>query len=255
MTIAPKGGGRVEHLYLYLAAAFVIGAAKGGLSSAGALAVPALAVVIDPLTAAGVLLPVYIISDVVGVWLYRHQFSGRNVAVLAAAGLAGVVLAMLMVPHVSVAAATLATGVIGLAYVVQANLRRLLQAPPERRPFRLMPALFWGVLTGVTSFVSHSGTPPFQSFVLPQRLPKMVYAGTSTLVFAAINLAKWPAYLASGLLGTFDMPLFWRLAVTAVLGALAGRWLARRLPDRIYLAIIEALLLVISLRLILSAVA
>lgn len=86
--------------------------------------------------------------------------------------------------------------------------------------------------------------------MLPQRLPKPVYAGTSTLVFAAINLGKWPAYLAAGL--TNGQPWFQitLLCAAGVFGALIGRWLALRLSDRIYLAIIEVLLLAISLQLV-----
>jgi len=54
----------------------------------------------------------------------------------------------------------------------------------------LLPGLFWGTLSGFTSFISHAGAPPYQVYVLPQQLPKTVFAGTATLVFAAINLAK-----------------------------------------------------------------
>ncbi len=50
--------------------------------SAAALAVPILSLWMDPLMAAGVLLPIFLVSDVVGVWLYRREFSARNVALL-----------------------------------------------------------------------------------------------------------------------------------------------------------------------------
>ncbi len=64
--------------------------------------------------------------------------------------------------------------------------------PP--RPADVPRGLFWGSITGFTSFVSHAGAPPYQMYVLPQRLEKMVYAGTSTIVFAIINLLKLPPY-------------------------------------------------------------
>ena len=50
--------------------------------------------------------------------------------------------------------------------------------------------ILWGTLAGFTSFISHAGAPPFQIYVLPQRLPKLVFAGTSTILFATINAAK-----------------------------------------------------------------
>lgn len=240
----------MDHLLPYVLAALIVGAAKGGLTSAGALAVPALSLAADPLEAASMLLPVYIVSDAVGVWLYRREFSRANVLTLAGAGLIGVGLGALLLPHLPVAVLTLATGMIGLFHLLQVNLHRLSAEPPQAKGFRLLPGLFWGLLTGITSFVSHSGPPPFQAFVLPQRLPKLVYAGTSTLVFAAINLGKWPAYLAAGLMAERPLLPVAILCTAGVAGTMAGRHLARRLPDRVYLAIIEMLLAVISLLLV-----
>lgn len=240
----------MEDLLPFLLAALVVGAAKGGLVSAGTLAVPALSLITDPLAAAATLLPVFIVSDVAGVWLYRRAFSLRNVLTLAGAGLVGVALTAVLLPYVPVAWLTLLTGMIGLLHLLQVNLRRLFAGLAATRKFQLLPGLFWGLLIGITSFVSHSGTPPFQRFMLPQRLPKPVYAGTSTLVFAAINLGKWPAYLAAGLTHGHPWLQVALLCTTGVLGTLIGRWLALRLSDRVYLTAIEVLLLAISLQLV-----
>ena len=54
-------------------ATFVVGASKGGVPGIGMLAVPILAQVISPVVAAGLLLPLYVISDVYGLWLYRKD--------------------------------------------------------------------------------------------------------------------------------------------------------------------------------------
>ncbi|MBP0574779.1 hypothetical protein J8J27_29130, partial [Mycobacterium tuberculosis] len=82
--------------------------------------------------------------------------------------------------------------------------------------------LVWAVLTGFTSFVSHSGGPPFQVFVLPQRLPKMVYAGTVTIVFAAVNLMKLPPYVALGQVKLDNLGIVAGMAGFAVVGVFAG---------------------------------
>ncbi|MEJ1939238.1 TSUP family transporter, partial [Nostoc sp. NIES-2111] len=83
---------------------------------------------------------------------------------------------------------TLLVGVIGLAYCMVNFWRR--NAVIEPRPADVPRGLFWGTVTGFVSFVSHSGGPPFQVYVLPQRLPKMVFAGTSTILFAIVNAAN-----------------------------------------------------------------
>jgi hypothetical protein len=56
--------------YAALGAIFV-GLSKGGLPSIGTLVVPILSLVISPLKATTLLLPIYVISDLIGMWLYR----------------------------------------------------------------------------------------------------------------------------------------------------------------------------------------
>ena len=79
-------------LWLALIAAFIVGLSKGGLPSIGMLAVPILALVMSPVKAAVLLLPIYLISDVVGVYLYRRKFSKPNLIVLIPAGILGVLI-------------------------------------------------------------------------------------------------------------------------------------------------------------------
>lgn len=239
----------MDHIALLLLASLIIGASKGGLASAGALAVPILSIWMDPLVAAGLLLPIYIVSDVVGVWLYRREYSAKNVMLLIPAGLIGVILAWLLTPFISSAIAALVTGLIGLFYCAQV-LRKKLRGQNALVPFQPVRGVFWGALTGITSFVSHTGAPPFQSFVLPQKLPKMQYAGTNTLVFAAINLFKLPAYASVGLMTSFHGPTLLTMAVVASIGAVLGRKLAQWLPEGAYFLVIQILLFVVSTYLI-----
>jgi uncharacterized protein len=242
-------GEGLDHFLLYALAALIVGASKGGLASAGALAIPLLSIWMDPLVAAGVLLPIFIASDVLGVWLYRREFSTPNLKVLIPAGAAGVLLAALLAPYLSAALATLLTGLIGLSYCIQVVVRQM-RGRTGRVAFDVRKGVFWGMLTGMTSFISHSGAPPFQAFVLPQGLPKMHYAGTVTIVFAAINLCKLPAYEAVGLMDRFEWRGFAGMAAFALAGVVVGRKLTQWLPDRIYIGLIQALLFVLSVYLV-----
>ena len=65
-------------------------------------------------------------------------------------------------------------------------------APSGRR------AAIWGTMTGYTTFVAHSGGPPLAIYLLPQRLDKTVFAGTSAVVFMLANIAKQVPYLYLG---------------------------------------------------------
>jgi uncharacterized protein len=229
-------------------AAFLVGLGKGGLALIGTLSVPIMALVMSPIRAAAILLPVYVFSDVVAVWLYRRDFSARNLMILIPAGCAGIAVGWATASRVPDWGVEIVLGLIGLAFTV--NSWRVRHRTPLERRADLPRGLLWGGIMGFASFVSHSGGPPFQVYVLPQRLPKMIYAGTNAIVFAAINALKLGPYWA---LGQFSAPnlkfSFW-LLVPAFVGTQVGMRLVRILPERGYFAFVQLALLAVSVELI-----
>lgn len=242
----------IEHTPLIVTvaviAAFLVGLSKGGLPSVGTLAVPLMALVISPVTAAALLLPIYIASDMVGLYLYRREFSPRNLAILVPASLIGVGAGWAFSAHLSSVVIGALVGLVGVMFCLNTWFgARLRQAA---RPADVPRGLFWGILTGLTSFVSHSGAPPFQMYVLPQRLEKMVFAGTSTILFAIVNAAKVIPYWELQQFSHFDTRLVVSLAPAAIIGTVAGRKLTQMLPDGLFFRLIQITLLLLSLKLI-----
>ena len=70
--------------------------------------------------------------------------------------------------------------------------------------------------------MSHTGGPPFQTYVLPQKLPKMVFAGTSTIAFAIINVVKLVPYWALGQFNPSNLEMAAMLSPVAIIGAVVG---------------------------------
>jgi uncharacterized membrane protein YfcA len=227
-------------------AAFFVGMSKGGVPMIGSLAVPTLALFMSPVTAAGLLLPVYVISDMFGVWAYRREFSGRNLAILIPAATLGIGIGWATASLVTDAEVMLIVGLIGLAFC----LIRWLGRAGAARPADVPRGLFWGAVSGFTSFVSHGGAPPYQMYVVPQRLPKMVYAGTTTLTFAAINALKLIPYAALGQLNPANLTVTALLMPVAVAATFVGVWLTRRLPEKLFYRLVMAALFLISLKLV-----
>ena len=60
----------------------LVGLAKGGMPAIGMVAVPLLSLSMSPVQAAVLLLPIYVISDMVGVWLYRRAYSAMNLRIV-----------------------------------------------------------------------------------------------------------------------------------------------------------------------------
>jgi uncharacterized membrane protein YfcA len=232
-------------------AAWLVGLSKGGLPTIGMLAVPLLSLHMPPMQAAILLLPVYLVSDAVGIWLYRRDFSMPHLRVLVPAGLLGIGLGWTLAAYVSDQMLTIMLGIMGIAFCLNTWLRQSSNA--ERAPLHAGKGWLWGALSGFTSFISHAGGPPYQIFMLPQRLPKLVFAGTSTIYFAILNSAKIIPY-------QFIQPYNWDLFMQAVvlmpmaiIGAFMGAWIARRLAETWFYRLVQIGLFAISLKLVWSA--
>jgi uncharacterized membrane protein YfcA len=224
-----------------------IGLSKGGVPIIGMLGVPVLALVISPIRAAALLLPIYVVTDMFGLWAYRRQFSGRNLAILVPAAIAGIGIGWATASMVSDELVTLTVGVIGLSYCLDLWLKRHSSLPPRRAD--VARGLFWGALTGFTSFVSHSGAPPYQMYVMPQRLAKLVFAGTSAILFAIINAVKLVPYWALGQLNLENLRTAALLFPIGIAATLIGVRIVRVISEETFFRLITAGLFAVSLKL------
>lgn len=244
----------VDLLYwaLALAASFFVGAAKGGLPLIGLLSVPTLSLVMPAGKAAGLILPIYILSDIYGLWIYRREFDLRNIKILVPAGAIGVAIGWATAHVTNEDVVKVFVALIGIAYCVDAIVKS--KRDVAARPADLPRGLFWGTIAGFTSFVSHAGGPPYNMFVLPQKLRKMTYAGTTTIIFAIINLIKLPPYWVLGQVnwGSVEQCLY--LAPISLFGAWAGYKLTGVLPEKIFFRSIEVALLVVAVVLLRESV-
>ena len=111
----------------------------------------------------------------------------------------------------------------------------------------IMLGLAFGL--GSLSQVAHAGGPPFQIYVLPRRLPRDVFIGTSAIFFATVNWMKVPAYVA---LGQFTPQVLTTAAVLlplALASTWAGVWLVRRVPAEGFYKVIYLLLIAVGAKL------
>lgn len=229
-------------------ASVFVGMGKGGLPVVAMLSVPVLSLFISPIAAAGLLLPVYVVSDMFGLYAYRHAFDRRVLAIIGAGATAGILVGWATAHIVPEALVTLIVGLIGTVFAATLLVRR--KSAAERQPARVAPGLFWGVITGFTSFVSHSGGPPYQVYVLPLKLSKTVFAGTSTIAFAWINLVKLVPYYFLGQLNPENLKIAAALMAPAAIAVFAGVRLVRMLPEVLFFRIVTWALLLLSLKLI-----
>jgi uncharacterized membrane protein YfcA len=242
----------LDHLFILSAiGALLIGLSKGGLPTIGMLSVPILSLAMSPVRAAVLLLPIYVISDIFGVWLYRKNFSAHNLKILIPASLIGVFIGWLTASVTSDVAIKFAIGFIGIGFCLNMWFRKSADTPPQHAS--LKKGIFWGALSGFTSFISHAGGPPFQIYVLPQKLPKAQFAGTATILFAIINFAKIVPYQNLRPYTYEDLLSAAYLIPFSVIGAIAGAYLTNKIADVLFFRLIQIGLFIVSCKLVFDA--
>jgi len=229
-------------------ASVLVGMSKGGLPVVGMLGVPVLALVISPVTAAGLLLPVYVLSDLFGLYAYRHDFDRRVLAILMPGMVAGVAVGWATASLVPEWAVTALVGAIGFVFALNLVLRGRRVAGQRRA--EVAPGLFWGALAGFTSFVSHSGAPPYQVYTLPLGLSKTVFAGTSTIAFAFVNAVKLIPYWHLGQLSVANLKVAVLLMPVAAAAVFVGVRLVKWLPEALFFRLVTWALLILSCKLL-----
>src|ERR671910_2993929 len=82
-------------------AVVMLGLSKGGFSGIGMVATPLLALVLPPLQAAAILLPIILLQDVLSCWIYRRNWDPWNLKVMLPGAAVGVGAAWLLAAYVS----------------------------------------------------------------------------------------------------------------------------------------------------------
>jgi uncharacterized membrane protein YfcA len=252
-TSAQATQGMITDLLFYAAAipaVTLMGLAKGGFSGIGLLSLPLMALVVSPVQSAAIMLPILIVQDVVTVWAYRHAWDRRNLAILVPSAMGGILAGYLLAARVSDAAVLVAVGAVSVAFA----LRRLVV---ERRARAAAPAradvprgLFWGSIMGFTSMIAHAGGPPFQIYLMPQRLPRDMFVGTGAVLFALINWLKVPPYIALGQFSPENLATSFVLFPVAVASTWLGVLLVRRVPAERFYSVVYCLLVLVGLKLL-----
>ena len=225
-------------------AVIFLGLSKGGFAGVGTAATPLLALYLPPLEAAALLLPVLITQDLISLYVYRRDWDGWNLKIMLPGAIIGMAIGWLTASYVSDNAVRAIVGIVGGAFVPNVLLRR---AVDEARAMSQASGVFWGGVSGFTSFMTQGGGPPFQVYVLPQRLPKLTLVGTTTIFFAVVNALKIGPYFALGQFTTENFATSVALLPMAIAANFAGVWLVRRTPTGLFYQIAYVLLFLISI--------
>lgn len=239
-------------LLVSMLAVALVGIAKGGFGGVGALVgTPVMSLVLPPAQVVGIMLPLLIAIDALALAGYRRSFD-RTVLRLALPGaVVGVVAGSVMLARVDADAVRIVIGGFAIAFSV---LALAAPVPAPARP-RALPAAVFGGLSGFTSTVAHAGGPPIQLYLLRLGFAPVMFAGTSAIFMALVNLLKIMPYALMGQLNLDNLGYSAALLPVAAIAALFGMRLARSLDRRAFSLIVNVVMLGVGGKLIFDGIA
>jgi hypothetical protein len=257
-------------------AIFLIGVTKSGFGSGvGLMIVPMVAIALGHLppgseAALGLLLPLLIVGDFVALWQYsplffaressagpgtRSSVESRLTVVDSPARARKAVLALLPGTAVGVVLGGLLlwflqrfTNIVGSLIRIEIGCESILLVSLHwwqiiRGTKRhLLPEPWRSYLTGafaaVSSTLAHAAGPIVAMYILPLKFDRQLYVGVTAVYFFLLNSAKLPAYWASGQFHHAQLSFTVKFLPLVLVGAVFGRWINRRLNDRVFTNIV-----------------
>lgn len=237
---------------LFFAAAIpaiiLVGLSKGGFGGAiGMLGVPIMALVISPVQAAAIFLPILICMDLVGLYAYQDKANWPMLKTMLPFAILGIAIGWLLADQVNEQIIRLIVGLAALAFVAD-YLWQLFRRKQQKAKGNLSAA-FWGCTSGFTSFIAHAGGPPYQIHSLPLGMNRITYAATAVYFFAIVNAIKLIPYFALGQFSTTNLTTTLVLLPLAPLAMLTGIWLVTKINQTFFYRMSYGAMFIIAIKL------
>jgi uncharacterized protein len=186
--------------------------------------------------------PILTVAQLIGngsrVWFNRRELDWRVVGWFALGGVPMVLVGGVLFAHAPLKALTRVLGAFLILVVVVRHM-------PKMKAFKT-PLRGFAIIGAVSSFLSAllgSVGPLMAPFFLAYGLVKGAYIGTEALSTVVMHVAKLIAYRESAVLPVHAVVSGLALGPLMVAGSFAGKRVVDRIPERVFVLIIDATLL------------
>lgn len=233
-----------------IAAAFLVGFSKTGLSGAIMPVVPIIAGVFGVKAANGIALPMLLLGDLMALMYFKRQGKWKDIKKL--------------LPWVFIG---LASGIAAGNYISDAQFKAFLALLvficlgiliyTEWKGDNLnVPKGTWfyaltGIASGFASMIGNAAMPLFSIYLLAKGFKKNNFMGTVTWFFFIINLTKVPLQIFFWHNVTLKAVLLSGVMIPVItIGALFGIWIIKRLNERVFRYLIIVMTALAAIRLL-----
>lgn len=235
---------------LAIPAVLIAGIGKTGFGGGlGVIAVPLLALAISPVQAAAIMLPILCFMDLFGIWAFRKSWDRRNVTLMVIGSIVGIAFGTFTFGYVSPDVIRIMIGCLAIAFTLRHWLGASLEGRPQSKGNPVL-GIIAGAVSAYGSFVAHAGGPPAQAFLLPQRMEKSLFVGTTVVYFFIINFLKIIPYGMTGQWTPETVLTAVALAPLAPLGVWMGLRVMRIVSEKPFYRFVYGLLFAIGIKLL-----
>jgi len=245
-------------------AVIIMSMAKAGFGgSIGLLAMPLMIYAVGggnekTSLAMGVFLPILIATDYMNVVVWWRKWRWGVVGRLLPGAVMGIVIAWAALSFMGFGGAVvtqqakadramaealmkLGVGVISLGFVTIRSIQAIRSRQIAFRPVMWQSTIAGGI-AGVTSTMAHSAGPVTSMYLLPQNLGKNAYVATTVLYYFIGNQMKLVPYIHLKLINETSLKLGLALLPAVPVGVVLGRWLAKKVNEKVFSVVVYSLL-------------
>jgi len=230
--------------------AVMVGTTKTGMPGLGILIVPLMALVLPTRQSTGILLGILILADLFAVTYHRRNARWGHVLRLLPAAFAGIVAGYFGLRFVNDQQLKPIIGGIVLVMLGVSYWRTRVRGEDAQVPTQWWFAVVLGFLAGVTTMMANAAGPVMIIYLLAMRLPKVEFVGTSAWFFFVVNWLKVPFSANLELMTAESVKLNLMMLPFIAIGAVAGIFLLKRIPQKVFNAIVQILAVAAAIKLL-----
>lgn len=230
--------------------AVMVGTSKTGLPGLGILIVPLMAMVLPTRQSTGMLLGILILADLFAVVYHRRNARWGHVVRLLPAAFAGIVAGYFGLKFVNDQQLKPIIGGIVLIMLVVNYWRTRIKGEDAPIPTQWWFAVALGFIAGVTTMMANAAGPVMIIYLLAMRLPKVEFVGTAAWFFFVVNWLKVPFSTNLDLMTAESVKLNLMMLPFIAIGAVAGIFLLKRIPQKAFNAIVQILATAAAIKLL-----
>ncbi|MCS7025756.1 MAG: sulfite exporter TauE/SafE family protein [Bryobacteraceae bacterium] len=212
--------------------AFNIGVAKTGVPGLGIFAIPLFVFTVgDARLSAGWLLPVLISADVFAVYYYRRHPAAKRLFSLMPSVFAGLVVGAWVLRYDDRVLRPLVGAIILVMLGLYLLRQRAVNPMPTEGAFF---TAFYGVFAGFATMIANAAGPVMNLYLLTKKLAREDFVATGAWFFFFVNLAKLPVYVSHEMISRTSLAFDAAMLPAVIAGALTGRQLLKRIPQKAF---------------------